>query len=342
MQGSATQRNLSVRRAIYRSLSSLVPFWCIMTQRNAPPIVIFTEEDVVEGVSRCQKSIVGKFISTKPVHVNSLQNALSESDLERVLKGSPWIFKNYWLCLQRWDRNLEPGSLNFSTVPLKIQIWGLPFHCRSVSMGRRIGACLGEVKQSNIFESREKGSFIKVLVDFDLSKPLLAGVNVGSQVDGIMWVDFRYERLPQFCYSCGLIGHEEDDCENVHVQAERDGQEESTLGPWLRSSVLGRKVVENNRESESKADKHSRPKRKNVPKEVLNMLSSLSINKENSVVTSVAASSTLDSEHTPNHESNNCDLGHTDLGSPTQTHKVVSEFVTLGAEKEAMNNKLGK
>ncbi|KAJ1414343.1 Zinc knuckle CX2CX4HX4C [Sesbania bispinosa] len=240
-----------------------------MSQRREQPLIVFTEEDVSDGVSRCLKSLVCKIISKKPVHTNSLQNALSgiwcspsgfkveelgtklfqfffdkESDMDRILRGNPWIFRNSWLCLQRWERNSDPESLCFSKVPLKVQISGLTAHCRPAHMGRRIGACLGEVKESDIFESKERGSFIKIPVEFDISKPLRPGVNVGSQEDGVMWVDFQYERLPQFCYPCGLIGHEEDFCGAHPDKSTRDNQKESDLGPWLRAYIVGRKLID--------------------------------------------------------------------------------------------------
>ncbi|KAJ1421140.1 Zinc knuckle CX2CX4HX4C [Sesbania bispinosa] len=238
-----------------------------MSQTRNPPLIVFTEEDVLEGVDRCHRSLVGKFLTEKPVHTNSLQNALTgiwcnpkglkveelepklfqfflneEKDLDRILRGSLWIFRNSWLVLNRRERNSEPALLNFSIVPLKIQIWGLPLHCRTVQMGRKIGECMGVVRESEIFEVRDRGSFIKILVDFDTTKPLLPGVNIGNRVDGVLWVDFRFERLPQFCYTCGLIGHEEDTCNSDHAKTNNSENAEHDFGPWLRASAVSRKV----------------------------------------------------------------------------------------------------
>ncbi|KAJ1382069.1 Zinc knuckle CX2CX4HX4C [Sesbania bispinosa] len=238
-----------------------------MSRSQTPPIVVFTEEDISDGVSLCSRSLVGRIITEKPVHVNSLQNALAsiwcnpkgfkveelepktfrfffeeDADMERILRGSPWIFRNSWLSLLRWERNQDFNTLKFTTVPLRVQILGLPFHCRTPRMGHRIGSCLGEVKDSEIFEVREKGSFIKILVEFDSTKPLLPGIQIGSQTDRLMWVYFQYERLPQFCYSCGIVGHEEDTCGSSPSAGEKEDSEESNLGPWLRASQVGRRI----------------------------------------------------------------------------------------------------
>ncbi|KAJ1407826.1 hypothetical protein SESBI_24015 [Sesbania bispinosa] len=164
-------------------------------------------------------SLMGVFITEKPIHANSFQSALASiwcnpkgfkveeimekkfqflfddaKDAERVLRGSPWIFRNSWLSLKRWERGQEVESLNFPVVPLRIQIWGLPLHCTTIKMGHKIGACMGDVLEADNFEIKERGSFIKVVVNFDTTKPLKSGINLGSKKDGITWVDFRYER----------------------------------------------------------------------------------------------------------------------------------------------------
>ncbi|KAJ1435332.1 Zinc knuckle CX2CX4HX4C [Sesbania bispinosa] len=235
------------------------------------PLIVYDEEDVQEGVNSCSKSLVGHFLTEKPIHANSLPNALAgiwcnpkgfkvedvgdktyqflfaeEKYAERILQGSPWIFRNSWLSLKRWERGQPIANLSIHIIPLKIQIWGLPLHCRTSKMGRKIGACMGEVNESELFEIGEKGSFFKVTVLFDSSKPLKPGINVGSKTDGITWVDFQYERLPQFCFSCGLVGHDENTCKLTAATGNPEERPESNFGPWLRTTQKGRKIYGTN------------------------------------------------------------------------------------------------
>ncbi|KAJ1382713.1 hypothetical protein SESBI_44026 [Sesbania bispinosa] len=91
-----------------------------------PPIVIYDEEDVQESFELCSKSLIGAFLTDKPIHINSLQNALA----------GIW---NAWLSLKRWERGSDVREINFSIVPLKVQIWGLPLHCPTTKMGYKIG-----------------------------------------------------------------------------------------------------------------------------------------------------------------------------------------------------------
>lgn len=49
---------------------------------------------------------------------------------------------------------------------------------------------------------------MKIWVD----KPLQRGLFVTDGVGWKSWVYVRYEKLPEFCYRCGYIGHSEKDC----------------------------------------------------------------------------------------------------------------------------------
>ena len=48
------------------------------------------------------------------------------------------------------------------------------------------------------------------------------------------WVQFKYERLPIFCYKYGFIGHEQPLCEISPVMISyADGISVSLFGPWM-------------------------------------------------------------------------------------------------------------
>ncbi|KAJ1378034.1 Zinc finger, CCHC-type [Sesbania bispinosa] len=108
---------------------------------------------------------------------------------------------------------------------------GITVALSNPQMGEKIGANIGPVREVDIYEIKDSGQFVKVLVELNIKKPLLSGILVGSKKDGITWVDFRYEKLPQFCYRCGQIGHEEDMCKHKVEQRNGDESTEHELGP---------------------------------------------------------------------------------------------------------------
>jgi hypothetical protein len=59
------------------------------------------------------------------------------------------------------------------------------------------------------------GSFLRVKVLIDIRKPLFRGVTMEvKQGEHSFWCNFKYEFLPIFCYSCGLLGHVEKECDD--------------------------------------------------------------------------------------------------------------------------------
>ncbi|KAF4393962.1 hypothetical protein G4B88_025931 [Cannabis sativa] len=71
-------------------------------------------------------------------------------------------------------------------------------------------------------------------VSLDLTKPLLAGVGLDDAGGEKVWSYFKYERLPLFCYKCGVIGHSDDLCSaRKRMMSLDDGRSVPLFGPWL-------------------------------------------------------------------------------------------------------------
>ncbi|KAJ1418141.1 Zinc knuckle CX2CX4HX4C [Sesbania bispinosa] len=208
-------------------------------------LIIFDEEDIKEGLQECQNSIIGKLVTEKVVHANSLMNALNN------IWNSPKGFKVVDLGDKRFQFFFDSGKdadrviredMSFTKAQIWLQIWGLPVHCRTKQIRCRLGVCMGTVMEADVFEIQGRGSYIRVLIEIEVSKPLLPGINAGSRKDGIFWADFKIERVPQFCYKCGIIGHDEDGCNSTT----QENTDEMSRGPWMRATHVGRPVKAEN------------------------------------------------------------------------------------------------
>jgi hypothetical protein len=223
---------------------------------------VYNEED--KKIKNC---MIGKFLSEKPLHKLSLNQALSNmwcnpkdlkvtelqqqflqitmentDDFKRIIKGSPWILRNSWLVVKEWEGNIKIEDMDFRFVPIWVQLWGLPLQIQTKDMGKKLGARIGRVEESEIYLYPEKARVVKIKVHIDTQKPLKAGIRIGNTVDGISWVDFRYEKLPLFCFQCGLIGHSEDYCKRKGMIEHPNGV--NPLGPWLRSNQFGKRIMD--------------------------------------------------------------------------------------------------
>ncbi|GKF10367.1 reverse transcriptase, partial [Tanacetum coccineum] len=67
--------------------------------------------------------------------------------------------------------------------------------------------CVGEGPQTDL-------DFLRFRVEIDITKPLVPGLFI-TRLDGKEYlVSLKYERLSDFCYRCGCLGHGRDSCTN--------------------------------------------------------------------------------------------------------------------------------
>lgn len=91
------------------------------------------------------------------------------------------------------------------------------------------------VKEGSWFDSSDPfgyKKFMRFRVDLDISKPLMRGMKI--LVGGVQkWIDFRYVKLPDFCYLCGLFGHS---AKNCALYDDEIPESMYPYGSWLRAS----------------------------------------------------------------------------------------------------------
>ncbi|CAH9131096.1 unnamed protein product [Cuscuta epithymum] len=83
---------------------------------------------------------------------------------------------------------------------------------RNLGSARRIGNFLSTFIRldKNQFEGNRK-SYLCIRVCMDVRKSLKKGTTLTKERVG-HWVDFKYEKLPNFCFLCGVIGHSDKFC----------------------------------------------------------------------------------------------------------------------------------
>ncbi|KAL2902909.1 Gag-Pro-Pol polyprotein [Bienertia sinuspersici] len=77
----------------------------------------------------------------------------------------------------------------------------------------------------------------------DRHKPLRRLQKIRNKRGETCWVELKYERLPFFCYICGVMGHIERDCQEEEVEGDEKGRQ---WGAWLKASP--RKGIASNEE----------------------------------------------------------------------------------------------
>ena len=126
-----------------------------------------------------------------------------------------------------------------------MQVHDLPVRFQTKRIAEQLCEAIGKVN-TGVDEAEAKGdNYMRVRVNIDISQPLSRGRAVSLDSGKELWVNFKYERLPNLCFWCGCLMHDDQDC---HLWVESEGSllaESKQFGPWLKAApfVSNRKYV---------------------------------------------------------------------------------------------------
>ncbi|XP_028782868.1 uncharacterized protein LOC114738970 [Neltuma alba] len=163
-------------------------------------------------------------------------------DRMRILKGRPWSIQGQLLNIQIWKDFMTFSEVDFHSCPFWIQFHDLPEEAMDIENVRILGSMVGNVV---MIEDPRRGnlltrSFLRARVVVDLRKPLITGIWTPRPDMDPVWIKIKYERLQQFCFWCGRIGHDQKHCP-YHSDEEEDVSRR--FGTWL-SSPAARMITE--------------------------------------------------------------------------------------------------
>ncbi|CAH9118931.1 unnamed protein product [Cuscuta epithymum] len=85
-----------------------------------------------------------------------------------------------------------------------VQVHNVSYSLVNLGTVRRVGNFIGEFIRYDDNQKKDKlEPYMRVRILMEVDKSLKKGTNLKK--DGkSFWVDFKYERLPNFCFICGL------------------------------------------------------------------------------------------------------------------------------------------
>jgi hypothetical protein len=128
--------------------------------------------------------------------------------------------------------------MDFSKALFWVQVHDMPLICMNRDIGYRIGESLGTVEEVDVTgDGMGWGRCLRIRVYLDLTRPLDKGRALHINGKSV-WVSFKYEKLPQFCYTCGRIVHGPNSCKGGASFRLNGGAPVKQWGAWLRADDL--------------------------------------------------------------------------------------------------------
>ncbi|XP_050229142.1 uncharacterized protein LOC126678284 [Mercurialis annua] len=224
-------------------------------------------EDVVDEVieEKSELCVVGKLLTKKPYNLNHMRNALasawrlargfnlkdvgdnlfvceffSKVDKSRILKEGPWHFDKQIILFESLNGNMQPNNMLLTGCPVWVRIYDLPLNCRGKAAVSKIGGRIGRILEWDDEEGVVWNRYSRIRVVIDTSKPLMRGMKVINSLGEHSWIGFKYERIQNYCYWCGMLDHLEVECETKPEQTEVS---EWPYGPVLRATPRKRRMM---------------------------------------------------------------------------------------------------
>ena len=169
-----------------------------------------------------------------------------DADLDRVLLYEPWSFDKSLVAFQRAEDEIDPETLVFKHTAFWVQIQNLPLTALKKEIAMAIGQSTKVIMRTSETDEEVGASRImRIRVQVDISRPLCCGRKIAFPKGGEGWVSFKYERLPNFYYWCGLLTHSETDCDYWLRNQDNLHSDEHEYGVWMCAEMdrPHRKVV---------------------------------------------------------------------------------------------------
>ncbi|KAB2606847.1 hypothetical protein D8674_006564 [Pyrus ussuriensis x Pyrus communis] len=201
--------------------------------------------------------LVGKVLTQKPVNKWGVRNILraawqelgeveikwvrenifvisakDENVASKIIEQVPWAVMKKVFSVVKWPPELALEELELDAVPF----WAGKF----IAM-EDPGLARG---------------FLRVRIVVDTEKPLFKGCWIRRDTNRDTWVEFRYERLQDFCYRCGRIGHNNTECT---VEVTEEGA--VAYGEWLKAPPVRDVVAVTRVECVGRGERRTGPKK---------------------------------------------------------------------------------
>ncbi|KAI9084479.1 hypothetical protein K1719_033467 [Acacia pycnantha] len=159
-------------------------------------------------------------------------------EYNRILRGRPWSINGCLLNLMERSKFKACEDFDFSRCPAWIQMHNVPMEAWCLDNAIMIGSHVGEVMlaEDPLYNGKYLRNFLRARVVLDLRKPLAYGFWLPKPDGSKVWISIRYEKLQNFCYACGKIGHDNRQCRSERLMS-ISNPTEPRFGPWITTNA---------------------------------------------------------------------------------------------------------
>ncbi|KAL8462759.1 hypothetical protein ACS0TY_033689 [Phlomoides rotata] len=155
-------------------------------------------------------------------------------DRDRVFKRRNWLLQPGLFRLQNWVQDFNPNRVRTSLAQVLVRISDLPMEYWQPGILEAMASAFGNLlKIDDRTLHRRMGHYARILVEIDIKTELIEKI-MYKRAGICSFANLVFERLPEFCRGCGVVGHTTTVCT-------RGKKEENNRGRnWHRSTSRNR------------------------------------------------------------------------------------------------------
>ncbi|CAI0410917.1 unnamed protein product [Linum tenue] len=168
----------------------------------------------------------------------------NRADYLTSLSDGPWMILEHYLVVQPWSQDFRLKEKLPPSITAWVRFPALPIQYYHNQILTVIGNLFGKTIRIDLNTlTVQRGKFARMAIEIDVSKPL----RTRFWLDG-HWQAVEYENLPQLCFTCGRIGHQEELCPTRRLHepttnpisspqtnsTQHHHEPKATYGPWMQ------------------------------------------------------------------------------------------------------------
>lgn len=156
-------------------------------------------------------------------------------DLANAMDGNPWLIDRCAVLLTPLPMGMDPTLVEINDMTIVVRLYIIPFSHRNQRVVEQIGNSLGSFL--DLIPSKHEGlnDYMRIKVRLDVRNILKRGVHLRVRERMRQWISLTYERLPLFCFICGIIGHIEKKCPMHFSDTFVDPGTDFPYDDWLKA-----------------------------------------------------------------------------------------------------------
>ncbi|KAL8524041.1 hypothetical protein ACS0TY_013848 [Phlomoides rotata] len=178
-------------------------------------------------------------------------------DRDRIFRRRRWTLQPGAIRLLNWVQDFNPNRVCTSLAQIWVRIMDLPMEYWQPSILEAMASAFGTlIRIDDRTLHRRMGHYARILVEVDMKIDLIEKI-MYKRAGVCSFANLIFERLPEFCRGCGIVGHATSNCSRSKKQetgVHTDGGRSTSRPKTHRSTSRNRRSRSRNRGNSNTQD----------------------------------------------------------------------------------------